>query len=197
MSEDYIKTSNTMSPLVWFIIAVIALLMVLVFFSGRSGGKQTEISLASTAKPAMVGEIKRQQEKAPGVMARELIRHTRELQRPYPLQQLYQTALDMQRQNQLADAHLLFFFTAREGYLPSILKMGEMADPVNFAVKGNLLDHPDPIQAYKWYQIASAKQLVEAQQRLIALQNWAQEQASTDKVAQQLLLNFGEEEAAQ
>lgn len=196
MSEEDIQSSNTMSPLVWFIIAVIALLMIMVFFSGRTS-KPTEISLESTAKPEMVGEIERKEVIAPGVTARELIRQTRENQKPYPLQQIFQTALDLQQQNQLADAHLLFFFTAREGYLPSILIMAEMSDPVIFSREGNLLEQPDPIQAYKWYKIASDKEAVEAQQRLIALQYWAQEHASTDKVAQQLLLNFGEEQVAQ
>ncbi len=190
------SASNSQSPLIWIIIAVIFVLMVIVFFSGRTGTTTEKISLSasqSTPNPKFSGEITRKVQAPPGVAARELIRQARENKRPYPLAELYQTAIDKQTNDDLADAHLLFFFSAREGHLPSILKMAEMSDPTLFEDGSTLLDQADPVQAYKWYHIASQRGDVKAKVKLLALKDWAVKNADNGhKSAQQLLLNFTE-----
>lgn len=188
-----------LSPLIWGIIAVIALVMVFVFFSDRSGTKTEKISLgANEETPKFSGEINRQSVVAPTPTlappapgARELIRLAREKQRPYPLDDLYKHALAERADKDMENAHLLFFFCAREGHLPSILMMGEMSDPLLFKEDKSLLDQADPIQAYKWYRIAIERHSVEAGEKMNSLQKWAETEASVgNKIAQQLLLSF-------
>ncbi len=205
--------STSQSPIIWVIIVIIALIMVFVFFSGRSGTTTEQISLGANEsipdfsgeiarkKPELDSELEQEQvaelktetviEKAPDLNARDLIRLTREKNRPYPLDELYKQALIEREDNDMENAHLLFFFSAREGYLPSILMMGEMADPLLFNSRNSLLDQADPIQAYKWYRIAIERDNTEAQFKMNALQKWAEKEADTgNKTAQQLLLNF-------
>jgi len=184
--------SSKQSPMIWFIIIIIAMVMVLVFFSGRSGTTTEEISLgANQNTPKFAGDIDRPSTLAAGLEARELIRQAREKKRPYPLEKLHAVALERQQENNMADAHLLFFFCAREGYLPSILKMGEMSDPLTFNEQNSLLDQADSIQAYKWYRIAIERENSEAQKKMNLLHEWAKSQADRGNVsAQQLLLNF-------
>jgi len=193
--------SASQSPMIWVIIAIIALIMVFVFFSGRSGTKTEQISLSANQNvPKFSGEIARPAVKtvlAPPVLAppvlgaRDLIRQAREKNRPYPLESLYEHALSERADKKMENAHLLFFFCAREGYLPSILMMGEMADPLLFKAENSLLDEADPIQAYKWYRIAIERNSAEAQLKMDALKKWAEAAADTgNPTAQQLLLNF-------
>ncbi len=189
-NQDYQSTSQ--SPLIWGIIAVIALLMVFIFFTGRTGTTTEKISLGSNQNtPKFSGEIVRPTTAPVALGARELIRLAREKNRPYPLDNLYQQALAERADNDMENAHLLFFFCAREGHLPSILMMGEMADPILFNADNSLLDQADPIQAYKWYRIAIDRNNVEAQQKMDVLKQWAETEANSgNKTAQQLLLNF-------
>lgn len=191
MSEQY---KSSQSPLTWIIIAIIAAIMVLVFFSGRSGSTVEQISLSSNDKEAsFAGKIEREVVTPPGLMARELIRQTREQQKPYPLIELHEKALQLQAQNNMADAHLLYFFNAREGYLPSILKMAEMSDPVLYDKEQSLLDEPDPVQAYKWYRIAMQKNDAGATASMERLIQWASlNENLNNKAAQQLLIGFAQ-----
>ena len=194
--------STSQSPMIWVIIAVIALIMIFVFFSGRPNTKIEQISLDANEKPPVfTGEIARQdspqtqqaqqQPELKEPTARDLIRLAREKGEPYPLQSLHEQALQKQTNKDMENAHLLFFFSAREGYLPSILKMGEMADPILFNSSQSLLDQADPIQAYKWYKIAIERNAAMAQDKMDALKRWSVKEASAgNKIAQQLQLNF-------
>lgn len=188
--------STSQSPMIWVIIAIIALIMVFIFFSGRSSTTTEMISLSANQNvPKFSGEIKRpavEAVMAPVALdARELIRSVREKNRPYPLDELYDRALSERADNNMENAHLLFFFCAREGHLPSILMMGEMADPLLFNADNSLLDQADAIQAYKWYKIAIERNSAIAQIKMDALQQWAESEANTgNQTAQQLLLNF-------
>lgn len=186
--------STSQSPMIWVIIATIALIMVFIFFSGRPETQTEQISLGTNQnEPKFTGEIARQESQVAPIEknARELIRLAREKGEPYPLEQLYQQALEKQTSGDMENAHLLFFFTAREGHLPSILKMGEMADPLLFNSAESLLDEADPIQAYKWYKIAISRESLEAEQKMSALQEWSKLEADTgNKIAQQLQLSF-------
>lgn len=189
--------SAGLSPLIWGIMAVIALAMVVVFFSGRSATKAAQISLGAHQKtPKFVGETTKQaaavQTLAPTILdARGLIRLARKKGKPFPLDELYKNALSERANKAMENAHLLFFFCAREGHLPSILMMGEMADPLLFSADKSLLDRADPVQAYKWYRIAIERNNTEAQNKMALLQQWAKTQASAgNKTAQQLLLSF-------
>ena len=91
----------------------------------------------------------------------------------------------------LADAHLLYFFAAREDHLPSIMKLAEMSDPNLFRAEDALMDDADVIQAYKWYSKAAELGHQPANERVDGLHQWASNAAADgDPDARQLLLNF-------
>ena len=58
-------------------------------------------------------------------------------------------ARGFQQDAQLADAHLLYFFAAREGHAPSALRLGSGFDPLYFVATESLMDGPDPVQALR------------------------------------------------
>ena len=137
------------------------------------------------------GTIQRSLLVPPGMRAREYIRQLREAGEPYPLSEVYEKAQGYRDEGSLADAHLLYFFAARESHLPAMMTMAEMADPGWFRADESLLDQADPVQAYKWYRKAADLGQAEALARLETLHGWAQDAAAAgDLEARQLLLNY-------
>lgn len=176
------------NPLIWIIILVIGLILYLFLASDRGGQIAAKID---DSQADATGTIDRSLLIPPGMRAREYIAQLRENGKPYALDSVFDKANRYQSEGNLADAHLLFFFSAREGYLPAMMRMGEMADPILFQAQNSLLDTPDGIQAYKWYQKAAALGHPAASGRLERLQDWALAATSTgDAGARQLLLNF-------
>jgi len=137
------------------------------------------------------GEIERSLLIPPGMRARQYIAQIRAGDQPYPLAKVFEKGSGYQNEGSLADAHLLYFFSAREGFLPAIMKMGEMADPAYFLAEDSLLDYADVIQAYKWYQKAAMQGHEPAIERVKNLQLWAIVESKVGNPdARQLLLNF-------
>jgi len=208
------------NPLAWIALVVVGLIL-FVFLSGdredafsRSGvegtapevleqqpaAEQSVVEQAdaeeSVVAESVVGEqaagtIDRSLLLPPGMRAREYIQQIRAAGKPYPLSQVFDRAEKYHREGSLADAHLLYFFSAREGHLPSIMVMAEMSDPVLFQAENSLLDQADVIQAYKWYRRAEEQGQPGMDQRIDGLRVWAVEAASVGNAeAEQLLLNF-------
>jgi hypothetical protein len=66
-----------------------------------------------------------------------------------------------------------------------------MNDPTYFKNGNELLEEPDPTQAYKWYSMAAASQVEQAEERLSNLRNSVEAAATKgDLSAQRLLLNW-------
>ena len=192
--------SSRRNPLIWVALAVVGLI-IFVFINGERGGstlvsKQIEISEPEAiSEPAdegtASGSIERSLLVPPGMRARQYIEQVRANGKPYPLAQAVEKAQEYLREGSLADAHLLFFFAAREEHLPAVMQMAEMSDPTLFRAEDSLLDHADVIQAYKWYQKAATLGQQEAVARLENLQQWASDEAEAGNPhARQLLLNF-------
>jgi hypothetical protein len=197
------------SPLIWIVLVVVGLIL-FVFLSGERG--DLPASLKNTQTPAAVskegasgdvvaeeaagseavaGTIDRSLLVPPGMRARQYIEHIRADGKPYPLSQAFEKAAKFRGEGSLADAHLLYFFAARENHLPSIMTMGEMSDPMLFRAEDSLLDQADAIQAYKWYHKAAEMGQPSANGRLDELGRWASEAAATgNSEAAQLLLNI-------
>lgn len=114
---------------------------------------------------------------SPGFRARQLIAQLRTEGQPYPLEELFEKANIYYKAGNLADAHLLYFFSAREGYPHAMIKMAEMSDPNLFEAGNSLFEQPDALQAYKWYRNAAQQGLVIAHERIKALQQWARQLA--------------------
>ena len=193
-------TSSRRNPLIWVALAVIGLI-IFVFIKGERGEstlvtKQVEISESEAiSEPAdegtASGSIERSLLVPPGMRARQYIAQLRADGKPYPLAQVVEKAQEYLQEGSLADAHLLYFFAAREEHLPAVMRMAEMSDPTLFRAEDSLLDHADVIQAYKWYQKAATLGQQEAVARLESLHQWASDEAETgNPYARQLLLNF-------
>ena len=177
--------SSRQNPLIWIALIVIGLILFL-FLSGERGD-----SKIVGAPDDSAGEIERSLLVPPGMRARQYIEQIRERGHPYPLPEVFDKADRYLLEGSLADAHLLYFFAAREDHLPAIMKMAEMSDPTRFQAANSLLDHADVIQAYKWYQKAADMGHADAGARLVTLQQWARSDAQADNPhARQLLLNF-------
>jgi hypothetical protein len=138
-----------------------------------------------------VGTIERSLLVPPGMRARQYIAKLRSAGKPYPLSEVFEKAQQYHREGSLADAHLLYFFAAREDHLIAMITMGEMSDPVLFRAEDSLLDEADAIQAYKWYSKAAELGQPFASRRLDDLGRWANEAAAKGNAeARQLLLNI-------
>jgi hypothetical protein len=145
----------------------------------------------SAPEGEMEGIIERTLLLPPGMRAREYIGQLRAAGRPYPLEQAYAKAQDFQHEGSLADAHLLYFFAAREDHLPAMLMMAQLSDPVLFQAENSLLDRADAIQAFKWYSKAAELGQPAAAEGIDKLRQWAQDAAAAgDPEARQLLLNI-------
>ncbi len=176
------------NPLIW-ISLIVAGLILFVFVSGERGDSMAPGKIETDSDNS--GSIERSLLLPPGMRAREYIEQLRTAGQPYPLAEVHARAQKYLAEGSLADAHLALFFAAREDHLPSILMLGEMADPTLFRAEDSLLDHADVIQAYKWYQKAAALGDAVARERIGGLQQWASDASQADNPhARQLLLNF-------
>jgi TPR repeat protein len=148
--------------------------------------------ITNDTNPTMdsAGAIERSLLVPPGMRARQYIAKLRAAGKPYPLSEVFEKAQQYRGEGSLADAHLLYFFAAREDHLAAMMTMGEMSDPVLFRAEDSLLDQADAIQAYKWYSKAAELGQPNASQRLDGLDRWANEAAAKGNAeASQLLLN--------
>jgi len=202
------------SPLIWIVLVVVGLIL-FAFLGGDRGDLPGKLTIEGSPETAADGEgtvdeeinqesanqddaveetsgaIDRSLLVPPGMRARQYIEQLRSAGKPYPLSQVFDKAQNFRHDGSLADAHLLFFFAAREDHLPSMMTMGEMSDPMRFRAEDTLLDQADAIQAWKWYQKAAELGHPQARQRLDELGQWARDAAAGgDSGARQLLLNI-------
>lgn len=207
MSElNEAETSPGRNPLIWISLVVIGLI-IYVFLSGERGlrlpsssgepRETTTTAIASVEATTTIegdgtaGTIERSLLVPPGMRAREYIKDLRDQGKPYPFTQVYEKAQKFMQEGSLADAHLLYFFAAREDHVPSIMKLAEMSDPTLFRAEDALMDDADVIQAYKWYRKAADMGHQLASERVDGLQQWASNAAEDGNPhAKQLLLNF-------
>ena len=175
------------NPLIW--ISLIVSGAIIFFFMGSDRGNQfTEVTEVVQQENRV--KIDRSESVRPGARAREYIAEVRAAGEPYPLASIFEQGNSFQQEGNLADAHLLFFYSAREGYIPAMMKMAEMSDPTLFRAEVSLLDNADAIQAYKWYQKAAALGHSSATDGVNNLMQWAiAESKWGNPESRQLLLN--------
>ena len=180
---------SRLNPILWFTLAI-AVPVAYVLFSGERSASMTR-EQPPAEESAVSGQIERSLLVPPGMRAREYIAQLRDKGKPYPLAQVFDKASSYLQEGSLADAHLLYFFAAREDYLPAVMVMGEMADPTRFSAADSLLDRADVIQAHKWYSKAASLGEQSAAERLQELRQWASSEAEAGNPhARQFLLNF-------
>ncbi len=191
--SDLIEPSSPTAkrnPLFWIAFIAIGLIAFLFFASERHAPVVSSTNKEDgEVSGELSGKIDRNLLVPPGMRARQLIEQLRAEETSIPFESIFEKALGYQQDGSLADAHLLFFFSAREGYQPAMMKMAEISDPVLFRSNDSLLDQADAIQSYKWYQkLAEAGESIAAE-RIRNLQHWAiQESENGNPNARQLLL---------
>src|SRR5690606_35830469 len=91
-------------------------------------------------------------------------------------------------EGKLPDAHVLYFFAARQGHGRSAFELASIYDPLHFVPDNSLMDDPDPFQAFRWYTTAREAGIAEAADRLDALRRWATDAAANgDAEAERVL----------
>ncbi|MGB5637573.1 MAG: hypothetical protein WBM63_00510 [Sedimenticolaceae bacterium] len=124
----------------------------------------------------------------PGAMARAVIAKMR-AEGNAQLDQVFAVGTQAQAAGQLADAYLLYFFAAREGYAPAALALGTQSDPASRDPLNSVFEAPDMSQAHKWYQLAAENGDNEARERLADLRSRVEKLAADgDAQAQRISL---------
>ena len=90
-------------------------------------------------------------EKRPGMQARRIISGIRNQGGIANSSALFAQANNFVNSGENADAYLLHFYLAKQGYGPSAMALAEMADPGYHDAKKSFLEKPDFSQAHKWY----------------------------------------------
>ena len=213
--SEPILTAPQRNPLFWTGLAVAGLILFIFFGSDRNSSsrlgserygsdihsskravdqKEAELEQTATSSSTSLpnnGTIDRNLLMPPGMGARKTIETTRKTGRPYPLTEIFNKAKIYLEDGSLADAHLLYFFSAREGHLESIMQMALMSDPTQFQADNSLLDQADAVQSYKWYQKAALAGYQPAIDSMQNLRQWALDEAEFgNPYARQLLLNL-------
>ena len=89
----------------------------------------------------------------------------------------------------LADAHLLYFFAARQGYSAAAQALAKMHDPAYYSKQTSVMDGPDLAQAYKWYRQAAKGGQANAKKELNNFRAQVEQMAASGNVeAKQLSL---------
>ncbi len=116
------------------------------------------------ATPETGSAIQPRQE--PGDSARVLIAGFRADEGAVDLQQVVRSADEFLARGMPTDAYLLYFFAARRGAHRAAEVLARMHDPAFFSAQHGVLDQPDLVQAYKWYQQAARSGQAAAQRAL-------------------------------
>ncbi len=185
----------TKNPLLWVSLIVIGLIIYIFVASGRGNiapqQATTDDAPENYAAQMEEGQVNREELVPAGMRAREFIGQIRKQGKPYPLDEVMAKAALYTSEGSLADAHLMYFFAAKEGNVDAMMVMAQMSDPTLFRAEDNLLDQADAVQAYKWYSQSLQKGFEPARARLENLNQWAKAEARYgNTAAQQLLLNF-------
>ncbi len=192
------NNKSSKNPLLWVSLIVIGLIIYIFVASGRGNISPQKAAQDTAEGDAVVikqsveeGQIKREALVPAGLRAREFISQLRKQGKPYPLDEVKAKAVMYSSEGSLADAHLLYFFAAKQGDVDAMMVMAEMSDPTMFRAEDNLLDEPDAVQAYLWYTQSLQNGFEPARERLENLHQWANAEARYgNTAAQQLLLNF-------
>jgi TPR repeat protein len=106
-------------------------------------------------------------------------------------EEVFGHAEQLQSENHLDDAYLLYRFAAREGHAQAALVLGSQADPAFYTSETSILPMPDLEQAYKWYRAAADAGNEEAVTRLQSLREQVEQSAAEgDESARRLMLQW-------
>lgn len=105
------------------------------------------------------------------------------------LDDVYQRAEQFRADGAVADAYILYFFAARKGHGASAMRLAMMSDPAYNQDYRDVISEPDLFQSMKWYRVAKAAGVADADASLQALNALILQRAEQgDPQAKRLLL---------
>lgn len=126
--------------------------------AGVSSADSRTVAVPEADPTVVVGDVSRGEpaegDNARGDLARAILEELRGQGR-VDVEEVFERAEVFQARNMLADAHLLYFYAARQGHPQAALTLARMYDPKTFSRQSCILEVPDVGQAYKWYQLAA------------------------------------------
>jgi TPR repeat protein len=126
-----------------------------------------------------------------GDQAREMIRKIRGREGKVDLEELFHHAEQFRDEGLLVDAHLMYFFAAKQGHAESALVLGVMYDPEHTLEIPSVIEKPDWGQAHKWYFRAAEAGNEIARERLEYLRKQVERAAvEGDREAGRLVLQW-------
>ena len=120
-------SSSRRNPLLWISLVIVGLIL-FVLLKGERGdlvsgnidadlnSYEIESTDQATETDDSASTIEQNELLLPGKRARQYIERVREVGKPYPLEIVFEKAQAFRQEGNLADAHLLLFFAARENY---------------------------------------------------------------------------------
>jgi TPR repeat protein len=161
--------------------------------SAPDAGDSASVADAPASRAAVAGGSRSDPvggENARGDLARAIIEELRGQGR-VDLDQVYERAERFRAVGLLADAYLLYFFAARQGYAEAALALGRMYDPKTFSREASILEQPDLVQAHKWYQVAARAGDEAAKRHLADLRGRVERTAGQgDEEARRLMMQW-------
>ncbi len=129
--------------------------------------------------------------RAPGDSARAIIAKFKERKGAANLQPLLKSANEFNTKARYADAYLLYFFAAKQGSNTAAQVLAKMHDPAYYSKQTSMMDQPDLVQAYKWYQQAAKGGQAAAQKDLDIFRAQVEQMAASGHTeAKQLSLQW-------
>lgn len=127
----------------------------------------------------------------PGSEARALIKKLKDGEVTLSMDEVHDKALAWREEGKGTDAHLLYFYAARNGHVQSMVELAGSLDPLHFVAGESAMEEPVASQAYKWYARAAKTGDSVANERLDALKAWVEETAAQgDEDAKLLLMRW-------
>ena len=157
----------------------------------QAAGPMTKVAKVETPTQVAVADVK-PVGTGDADEARKIIDTLRDKGGAVNLNAVFATAEQFSEKGRLADAQLLYFFSARRGHAWSAFTLGTMYDPWYQSVLPNIMEKPDLYQAYKWYRVAADNGNAEAKKYLTDLRKQVEQAAKEGRPdAQRVLLQWG------
>lgn len=124
--------------------------------------------------------------KTDGAAAREQIEQIESTQTANGVDTAFEQGESFETSGEPINAYLMYFYAARQGHVPSAMKLANIADPL-----ATPSGEAEPYQAYKWYKTAADSGVEQAKEKLARLREWAEASAlKGDPEAKRLLLQW-------
>nr|VFJ56237.1 MAG: hypothetical protein BECKFW1821B_GA0114236_102619 [Candidatus Kentron sp. FW] len=126
-----------------------------------------------------------------GKQARDIIKDLRAQGEKINLDDVFRRAEQFKSEGMMVDAHLMYFFSARQGHADSAMVLGTMYDPEHTLKAVGIIDEPNWGQAHKWYLRAAEGGNQAAKKRLQYLREQVEHAAAEgDPEASRLILQW-------